>query len=89
MCNYEVSSTYHVGPADSFQALLGLEEALRLEDLAQAVACLEVIRLPDLSRQAGRLRGFLCFIGALTDWATPHPEFALRATTILARRGPA
>jgi len=83
MHKYEVSSTYNVGPADSFQALLGLQEALRRDDLAQAICYLEVIRLPDLSRQAERLRAFLHFIGALTDWATPHPELALRATTVL------
>src|SRR5204863_4869020 len=59
--------------------------ALRLEDLTRAVACLEVIRLPDLSRQTERLRAFLCFIGALTDWTTPHPELALRTTTVLAQ----
>jgi len=80
---YEVSSTYNVGPADSFQALLGLQDALRRDDLAQAISYLEVIWLPDLSRQAERLRAFLHFIGALTDWATSHPELALRATTVL------
>ncbi len=83
MHTYEVSSRYTVGPADSFQALLGLQEALRRDDLAQAISYLEVIWLPDLSRQAERLRAFLHFIGALTDWTTSHPELALRATTVL------
>lgn len=83
--DYEVASEYRVGPADSFQALLALQEALRLEDLPRATACLELIQPSALFRTEERVRGLLGFVGALTDLVLPDPELALRVTTILAR----
>ncbi len=83
--DYEAVSEYRVGPADSFQALLALQEALRLEDLPRAIACLELIQPAALFRTEERVRGLLHFVGALTDQVLPDPELALRVTTILAR----
>jgi len=81
---YAVSTEYRVGPADSFQALLALQEAIQSGDTKRAIIYLEAIRPSDMWHDKDRFQGFLSFVGLLVDEVIADPSMALRATSTLA-----
>jgi len=70
---YEASSTYRIGPADSFQALLAFQGALRAEDTATAVTYLASIRPADMDGNWARFRTYLTVVGLLADTVMHEP----------------
>lgn len=84
---YAALTTYRIGPADSFQALLSFQEALLAEtdETARAVSYVEAITLSDILYDEARAQGFLSFVGLLVDRVITDAPKALRATTALAQ----
>lgn len=82
--DYEASGAYRIGPADSFQALLAFQGALRTGDMATAVLHLTSIRPADVDGDWERFRTYLTAIGLLADMVMHERALAPDATAALA-----
>ncbi len=81
---YEASGAYRIGPADSFQALLAFQGALRAGDAAAAVRYLASVQPTDVDVRWERAPAYLTVVGLLADTVMHEPALALDATNSLA-----